>query len=461
VVDSHAAATLSRPPRSRIANAAPRIRTTILLAVGLLVCVPCAIAHEPSASVAQALKQLEAKRYSLARSYLDPVVIDPRLSGIQRARAYYVRGYAFMAEGLYVSAAQDYSRALELDPGNATVLAEMARLYADGHGVEKNLDKAFTLFQKAARAGNDIARLYVGYALLTGAGTPPDVNKARYWLREAADAGHVGALVQLARSYRTPLANPPDTERALALYRQAVDKGSVDALVALGYMYVDNEIGEPDVARATEYFRQAAERNAPAGQTALAFLYLADRRYAAARQWFERAVAVEYPDAFAGLGRIYQKGLGVTANRTRALEIYSKGATLGDIQSQLMLAAMQLEAPVTEAGTESALHWLRVAAGRDHPAGHNGLAWLLATTRFDRLRDGEAAVAEALRATVLMRTANTLDTLAAAYAETGDFDRAVATQREAMAIIDVEHGDRRDEFERHLARYLQQKPWRE
>ena len=431
--------------------------------IGILLFFSASFAHalEPSGLVQHALEQLQAKRYSLARSYLDPVLVDPRLNGVQRARAYYFRGFAFFADGLYVSAAQDYSQALELDPDNATVLAEMGRLYADGIGVEKDPAKAFSMFQKAARSGNDMARLYVGYALLTGAGTTVDVDKARYWLREAADAGHVDALVQLARSYRKPLADPPDLAQAEALYKEAAEKGSIEALVSLGYMCVDSELGDRDVGRATEYFRQAAELGSPVAQTALGFLYLADQRYAAARKWFDRAAATNYAEAFAGLGRIYQHGLGVTANRSRAFQTYSQGAALGDVESQLMLASMQLEAPTTQANTEAALHWLRLAAEHDHPQGHNGLAWLLATTRFDGLRDGEAALAEALRATAIVRSANTLDTLAAAYAETGDFDKAVATQRDALAMADTEDAGHRPEFERHLQSFQQHKPWRE
>ena len=112
-----------------------------------------------------------------------------------------------------------------------------------------------------------------------------------------------------------------------------------------------------------------------------------------------------------------------------------KGATLGDVQAQLRLASLDLAPPVTRTNTESALRWLRLAAEQDHPQGHNGLAWVLATTRFDQLRDGATAVVEANRATALARTASTLDTLAAAYAESGDFDKAVATQRDALAAL--------------------------
>ncbi|HTK98574.1 MAG TPA: tetratricopeptide repeat protein [Pseudomonadales bacterium] len=451
-----------KPHRYCIPLAEPRKRGEFLLITLLVASVIApAWAIEPADSVAHALQQLEAKRYSLARNYLDTVVADKRLNGVQRSRAYYYRGYAFLADGLYVSAVQDFERALELDPGNSTVLAELGRLYANGSGVAKNSATAFKLFQKAARAGNDTARLYVGYALLTGIGTAADVPKARYWLHEAADAGHVEALVQLARSYRLPFADPPDLDRALALYQQAVDKGSVEALNALGYMYLGAETGAPDLVRATQYFRQAADRDSPAAQTALGFMSIADRHYEAARQWFERAAAVEYPEAFAGLGRLYQEGFGVAASRARAVQNYGKGAALGDVQSQLRLASLDLAPPVTMQSTESALRWLRLAAEQDHPQGHNGLAWVLATSRFDQLRDGATAVAEANRATTLARSATTLDTLAAAYAESGDFDKAVAVQRDALAALDHDERALRDAFERHLNRYLKQQPWRE
>lgn len=416
---------------------------------------------EPADSVAHALQQIEAKRYGLARNYLDIVVTDPRLSGVQRSRAYYYRGYAFLAEGLYVSAAQDYERALELDPGNSTVLAELGRLYADGAGVEKNSATAFKLFLKAARGGNEKAGLYVGYALLGGVGVTRDVPKARYWLREAANTGHVDALVQLARSYRAPFSDPPDLERAMALYQQAIDQGSVEALTALGYVYLGGETGTPDLKRATEYFRQAAQRDSPAAQTALGFLSLTNRKYSDARHWFERAAAAQHAEAFTGLGRMYQDGLGVTANRARAIENYATGAALGDVQSQLRLATLDLEPPVSQARTESALRWLRIAAEQDHPQGHNGLAWVLATTRYDQLRDGATAVSEANRAITLARTASTLDTLAAAYAESGDLEKAVATQRDAIAALGKDEERLRKPFEQHLDHYLKGEPWRE
>jgi TPR repeat protein len=416
-------------------------------------------------AIDRAIEQVDAHRYGLARVYLDPIVIDERESADKRARAYYVRGYSFFSEGLYVSAAQDYESALDLAPDYPIALVELGHLYADGLGVKKSPARAFRLLQRAARGGNEAAKFYVGYAWLTGAGTPANITKARYWLREAVAAGRVEALTQLARSYRTPYAEAPDPTQALALYQEAVDKGSVDALVALGYMHLGTETGAADPKRALDYFTQAAKRDAPAGQTALGFLYLSGtgvaKDYGLARQWFERAIAVKHPPAYAGLAHIYATGLGVAANPKRAKDLYVEGATLGDVTAQLRLADLELRSPTTEERTETALRWLRAAAEQGHPDGQNGYAWVLATSRFERLRDGATAVEEAQKATASERSAQKLDTLAAAFAETGDFEKAQSTQRDAIAALTSDEEHLRAELNSHLDAYTKGNAWRE
>jgi tetratricopeptide (TPR) repeat protein len=66
--------------------------------------------------------------------------------------------------------------------------------------------------------------------------------------------------------------------------------------------------------------------------------------------------------------------------------------------------------------------------------GYNGVAWLLATAPDEKLRDGKQAVELAKKAIELepKRAAWFGDTLAAAYAELGNFDEAVRLQERAL-----------------------------
>ena len=87
------------------------------------------------------------------------------------------------------------------------------------------------------------------------------------------------------------------------------------------------------------------------------------------------------------------------------------------------------------------------------------MAWLLATCGDGRIRDGAVAVNFAVRACELMQWASYpyFDTLAAAYAEVGDFDRACEWQVKAL---DAAADDEKPDFQRRLAMYEQHQPFR-
>src|SRR5262249_37764689 len=73
----------------------------------------------------------------------------------------------------------------------------------------------------------------------------------------------------------------------------------------------------------------------------------------------------------------------------------------------------------------------------DDPATNNYIAWLLATSPEDDLRDGPRAVELALRVCqgTGFESAAFLDTLAAALAECGRFDEAVERARQVLELV--------------------------
>ena len=95
-----------------------------------------------------------------------------------------------------------------------------------------------------------------------------------------------------------------------------------------------------------------------------------------------------------------------------------------------------------------------------HPFKLNLYAWMLATDSIAPYRDGSIAVQFATKACdeTLWKSSPILDTLAAAYAENGQFDAAVKWQK--TAIEDVPSKLRSD-YEKRLAMYEQKQPFRD
>ena len=90
----------------------------------------------------------------------------------------------------------------------------------------------------------------------------------------------------------------------------------------------------------------------------------------------------------------------------------------------------------------------------------NNLAWTLATSTDDDVRDGKRAVELALKAceNTEYKTPHILSTLAAAYAETKDWANA---RKWAQKAAEIGRDDIQEQLEKELESYKKKKPWRE
>jgi len=114
---------------------------------------------------------------------------------------------------------------------------------------------------------------------------------------------------------------------------------------------------------------------------------------------------------------------------------------------------------------EAADHYtavLRLAP--DHIRAMNDLAWLLATCPDAAIRSGPEAVRLATEANRLLNYTQPLplDTLAAAYAEVGDFDRATAAARRAVELARAHNqSELADQYEARLRLYRARQAYRQ
>lgn len=99
----------------------------------------------------------------------------------------------------------------------------------------------------------------------------------------------------------------------------------------------------------------------------------------------------------------------------------------------------------------------------DSAALTNALAWALATTPYDELRDADRALRLAMTATNMTPGVNhaILDTLAVAHAATGGFAQAIETMKQAISAAESEgvSADRIEQYRKRITQFENNEPY--
>ncbi len=142
----------------------------------------------------------------------------------------------------------------------------------------------------------------------------------------------------------------------------------------------------------------------------------------------------DYAEAHHNLGLVYQR-MGRHADATSS---FARSAELSPDDSQAhFVLGMSLSLAQDKIGAVAAFrNTLKLDPG--NPAAQNGIAWILATTTDEKLRDPAEALTLANHAAnrTQFRQPQVLDTLAVAYAANERFDDAIMTIRKAMELVD-------------------------
>lgn len=114
-------------------------------------------------------------------------------------------------------------------------------------------------FQKAVADGDRAAWYEAGARYAEGRGVEADMENAAEWFEASADAGYVPAQYRIALAHEKAMGVERDAQTALAWYQKAAEAGNASAMHNLGVLYAQGAVGAPDNQQARKWFMDAAE----------------------------------------------------------------------------------------------------------------------------------------------------------------------------------------------------------
>lgn len=162
-----------------------------------------------------------------------------------------------------------------------------------------------------------------------------------------------------------------------------------------------------------------------------------DLQYRKANEWYTKAAQNGVPQAQFEIGKNMMEGRGCEVDLENGIKWVKASAVGGYSPAQRLLAQnIQEEKDISDAKSYAAIDWLRNAANSNDHAAKVLLAWELTTSASGFLRDGE----EALNLLNIKKSSyhdeiRINETKAAAYAELGDFKKAIKFQKKAIKAV--------------------------
>jgi localization factor PodJL len=144
------------------------------------------------------------------------------------------------------------------DEGDPVAAFEVARRYADGTVVAKDLAKAVQWYRRAAEGGVAVAQYRLASLYERGQGVARDRVEAANWYQRAADQGNVNAMHNLAVMMSEGVEGPPDHDKALQWFLAAGHYGVRDSQYNLGVIYARGLGPAQDLAESYKWFTIAA-----------------------------------------------------------------------------------------------------------------------------------------------------------------------------------------------------------
>jgi tetratricopeptide (TPR) repeat protein len=427
-----------------------KLRRVLPLAIFLLLPVlsPAAIKSEQKNHLQEAEDALKENKIDDALTALDAALADDP----DNAAAHFWRGRLRAGKGDYEKAMPDLNAAIRLKP-TAEGYAHRGYVYQK----QRQFDEALADFNQALRLDpQSYLALFLRGLVLGDAGNTKaslnDLDAALALQPNSREVLQARGQVHVIRK---------ELDEALADFERCIQLDPKDPLGHTGRGGVNYLKG--DFKEAVEDYSQAVDLlpkdPQPLAQRGYAYAGLGNMDKALAD--FNAALTLSPKDLPALLGRaeIYRS----KKQWTDALKDYEGilAAAPGDFRAMLGSASSLYGSGDLDKAVAAYGELMQRFPSEAQP--FNDCAWLLATGVKDSVRNGQRAVQLASQACELTsyQNAGYLDTLAAAFAEKGEFDTAIKWQEEAVKAAGQEPPEVQADIKGRIELYKQKKPYRE
>lgn len=137
--------------------------------------------------------------------------------------------------GEYVESVQWFTKAAK--QGQLLAHLKLGQIYADGKGVDRNIDLAINWYSKAAEQGDETAAYALGTIYYYGKGVPRNYEKAAKWFTKLANQGDAISQSILGDMYLEGQGLPQNHTKAAYWYKKSALKGNSFSLVDLASLH--------------------------------------------------------------------------------------------------------------------------------------------------------------------------------------------------------------------------------
>lgn len=219
------------------------------------------------------------------------------------------------------------------DGGDIPSCTLLGSMYAKGHSVGRDVDRAVELYDFACGQNDFEACNNLGFLFNHGQGVSQDLDRAHGLFEKACEGGDLNGCNNLGYMYDYGQGITQNHGRALELFSQTCDAGSMGGCTNLGNMYQHARGVDQDLELARDLYNRSCDGGNMGGCNNLAYMYDygvgVSQDHTVAHGLYKKACNGDNVYACVNLANLYNTGKGVKYNPSKARKFLRKACQGG------------------------------------------------------------------------------------------------------------------------------------